>query len=166
MRIVTQMVEQGHPIDAAITSALYPRGAPRRWADWSDEAKDIHLEAVEQYMRVRKALLVEPAKEEPTRLKRRHKITRERGWEVVRESMAAINEKGRLTWADLATRLGVTPRAAQHLLKDRLGFRFTPPNTRARAIVYAPCAACGIIHPAAEYRTRDTGPCCGAKQAT
>lgn len=167
-RIVAEAVEEGDPIDPVITAALYPKGAPKRWADWHEEAKDIHLEAIEQYVRQRRAAMAEPEKEEhavPTRTKRRHKITRERGWAVVRESMRAEPEKERLTWADLAARLGVSARAAQHLLKDRLGFRFTPPNTRARAIVYAPCVTCGTIHPAAEYRTRDTGPCCDAQQA-
>lgn len=164
-RIVADAVAEGEPIDPVITAALYPRGAPRCWADWSEEAGDIYFEAVELYVRERRATMVPPEKEDhavPVRIRKRHRITRERGWQVVRESMAA-DDGERLTWADLASRLGVSARSAQHLLKDRLGFRFTRPN-KPRAIVYAPCVACGTIHPAAEYRSRDTGPCCVAQQ--
>jgi hypothetical protein len=153
-------------MDAEITAALYPSGAPWRWADWSPDAGAIYMEAVELFCQrrkevMRKPVLMQPADNRPSR--RRHQITTDDGWRAVNESLREPPER-RLTWPDLGRRLGVHPRAAEHLLKGRLGFRFTG-IYQTREIVRAPCLECGKLHPMEDINLSRHGPCCAVSQA-
>jgi hypothetical protein len=153
-------------MDAEITAALYPSGAPWRWADWSPDAEAIYMEAIELFCRrrketMRRPVLMQPEDNRPSR--RRHVITTDEGWRAVNESLRESIEN-RLTWPDLGRRLGVHPRAAEHLLKGRLGFRFTG-RYQTREIVQGPCMECGKLHPMGQIDRHRHGPCCAAKQA-
>jgi hypothetical protein len=164
--VVEAALGDGIPVDTAITAALYPVCVPHLWADWHDEARAIHLEAIEYHCRRRKTFLVEPVLVQPATprpSRRRHAITPARGWEVVGESMQAPL-KVRLTWRDMAKRLGVQKRAAEHLLLKRLCFRFGGPKGQ-RVVVVGPCVACGEPHDVGVLSAARQGPCCTASQA-
>lgn len=165
--LVEHALEEGEVVDTAITDALFPDGAPRVWAFWSDDAQAIYFEAVEYHSERRKTFLVEPVlvqPDVPTPARRKHRITPADGWRVVAESMKAEPKHLRLTWPDMAARLGVQPRAAEHLLKSRLGFRFAG-YVGGRSVERGPCVECGKLHPMNDISPAYTGPCCASAQA-
>jgi hypothetical protein len=165
--VIEEALTEGEVADAAITTALYPQGAPAVWALWHEDAQAIYFEAVEYHSERRKSFLVEPVlvqPDTPRPARRRHRITPEDGWRVVEESSRAEPEHVRLTWPDIAARLGTERRAAEHLMKARLGFRFGG-KVGSRTVERGPCVECGKLHPAEDFRGGNRGPCCASEQA-
>ena len=134
-RIVQGAARGEYVLDEALSLAMFGTYAPEWWNDWPQEARDTWDAAVSLwsfYTRGRWSGRADP-------------VSVEEAWLALEESAAVKNQMMRLSWNDLAMRLGTLPRKAEYQIKRRLGFVLMnqPPH---RLLVRGPCVECGEVY--------------------
>lgn len=149
--LVQRALREGAPIDRLANAAIFPEGSPRTWGEWPSSARDAWQGIVAIYTAERPATPASPPqapRPDGGRPSSYPEISHEQAWRAVLDSMHA-HPTSRLTWPDLAQRLGVSRRAAQHHLVARMGFAFHGQRGQ-RTLAYAPCLGCRNPTPYAE----------------
>lgn len=123
-------------LDRLYSQAVFGGEPPRMWRQWPTGARDGWDAAVRLYF-ARKAETAPPERINDL-------LEAPRAWDAVEESMQLSIEEGRLSWADLARRLGMGERQALHMLSARLGFRIVSPDKKGvrRRLEAGPCVVC------------------------
>lgn len=138
---IAYLAEQGLrgpvPLEELFNQAVFGGPPPRAWRRWPQHARDDWDAAARAYFR-----LYESEREE--REARAEAIDLLRAWEAVEASMESDDTWTRLSWSDIAYRLGVTERQVTHVLRDTLGFQVRG-QPHERELIQAPCLVCGEV---------------------
>src|SRR5690606_33485150 len=111
-------------LDALFAQEVFGGRAPLWWRDWPPHAQRAWDASVRMGSRVRDLGGMGEAVAPPTARIDGDGVSVDQAWDVVPASRAQQNAERRLSWAELAYRVGRNPQRAERFLRKEFGFAF------------------------------------------